>query len=318
MKKHAAGKTLFTREALRAYGSRVKLFPGVEEWFDRVNGYGKAVGVQVEHYIISSGLKEMIEGTAIAGKFKKIYASSFLFDENGVGIWPAMDVNYTNKTQFLFRIEKGVLDVNDQRINDHFPSDRLRVPFRNMIYIGDSDTDIPCMKLVDSHGGYSIGIFNKDTNDKTKVYKMMRDERIKYFVPSDYSEGAELDVLVKNIIERTAKNEVLEREYYACLNEVNEKESEKENEKEKEGRKKTELILSLEASRSFAQTHKVIGQMAKIEDWTEDEIKTIARISLSNTQVRYVIKDKDVKHFLGRIIEGMHTKTIEDLREQMK
>lgn len=314
MKKHSEGKTPFTREALRAYGSRVKLFPGVEKWFDRVRDYGNDVGVEVEHYIISSGLKEMIEGTAIARQFKKIYASSFLFDENGVGIWPAMVVNYTNKTQFLFRIEKGVLDVNDQRVNDHFAPDQLRVPFRNMIYIGDSETDIPCMKLVNSHGGYSIGIYNKETNDKTKVYKMMRDERIRYFVPSDYSEGAELDVLVKNIIERTAKNEILESKYYSCLNEVNEK----ENEKEKEGRKKTELILALEASRSFAQTHKVIGQMAEIEDWTADEIDSIVGISLTNTQVRYVITDKDVKDFLGRLIEGKHSKTIDDLRNKME
>lgn len=166
----------------------------------------------VEHYIISSGLKEMIEGTSIAkkGAFKKIYATSFYCDKNGVAVWPAQVVNYTNKTQFLFRITKGVLDVNDSKVNDFFSESDLRVPFRNMIYLGDSDTDIPCMKLVKTRGGYSIGVFNPETNDKTKVYKMTRDNRIDYFVPADYSENTELDTLIKTIIDKTFFNELLE------------------------------------------------------------------------------------------------------------
>lgn len=162
----------------------------------------------------------MIEGTKIGQKFDQIFASSFLFDNQEIAIWPAQVVNYTNKTQFQFRVEKGLPDVTDQRMNDHFSPDQLHVPFRNMIYIGDSDTDVPCMKLVNSHGGYSIGVYNTQSNDKSKVYQMMRDERIKYFVPADYNQGQELDYLVKNIIERTAKNEQLERKYYACQNEV--------------------------------------------------------------------------------------------------
>nr|WP_281164291.1 HAD family hydrolase [Liquorilactobacillus sicerae] len=196
MKKKSVGKTLFTRQALMKYGSQVKLFPGVEAWFDRIQDYGDKVGVNVEHYIISSGLKEMIEGSKVGGKFKKIFASSFLFDQNDVAIWPAQAVNYTNKTQFLFRIEKGLLDMNDQRVNDHFSPAQLKVPFRNMIYIGDSDTDVPCMKLVNSRGGYSIGVYDAKSNDKSKVYKMMRDERIKYFAPADYTPNQTLDCLV--------------------------------------------------------------------------------------------------------------------------
>ena len=123
----------------------------------------------------------MIEGTQIAknGAFEKIYASSFYLNEKGVAKWPAQVVNYTNKTQFLFRIEKGVLDVNDPCVNDYFAPEDIRVPFRNMVYIGDSDTDIPCMKLVNTYGGHSIGVYNPDTIDKKKVYKMMNDNRIK-------------------------------------------------------------------------------------------------------------------------------------------
>ena len=212
MKTESAGKVLFTKTELAKFGSEVKLFPGVEGWFERIRKYGEEKGVIVEHYIISSGLKEMIEGTSIAknGAFKKIYATSFYCDENGVAVWPAQVVNYTNKTQFLFRITKGVLDVNDSAVNEFFPESDLRVPFRNMIYLGDSDTDIPCMKLVKMRGGYSIGVFNPKTKDRTKVHKMTRDSRIDYFVPADYSEGTELDNLIKTIIDKTVFNEKLE------------------------------------------------------------------------------------------------------------
>ena len=203
MVRKAHGHIVLTKKTLEEYGSKVTLFPGVEEWFRRIKDYGSKHNVIVEHYIISSGLKEMIEGTSAAksGSFEKIYAISFMYDDDDVPIWPAQVINYTNKTQFLFRIEKGVLDINDSGVNDYFPDEDIRVPFRNMVYIGDSDTDIPCMKLVNSYGGHSIGVFNNDTLDKTKVFKMFRDNRIKFFAPADYTEGSELDILVKAIID---------------------------------------------------------------------------------------------------------------------
>ncbi len=135
MSARSRGNVLFTRNTLHEQGGKVKLFPGVDTWFDRINEYGRNKGVSVEHYIISSGLKEMIEGTEVAEKFTKIYASSFYFDDAGVAVWPTQVVNYTNKTQFLFRIEKGVLDINDQGVNSFFQPNQYRVPFRNMIYI---------------------------------------------------------------------------------------------------------------------------------------------------------------------------------------
>ena len=161
----------------------------------------------------------MIEGTAVAEKFKKIYASAFYYDSNGVAKWPAQAVNYTNKTQFLFRIQKGVLGINDAGVNEFINPEEIRVPFRNIVYIGDSATDIPCMRLVNTNGGHSIGVYN---GDKSKVQKMLRDGRIRYYAPADYREGEQLDTLVKAIIHRTATNEVLENAHVECKNDQNE------------------------------------------------------------------------------------------------
>lgn len=221
MVQESEGKLLFTRQSLAEYGAGVKLFDGVETWFERIRAFGARHGVIVEHYIISSGLKEMIEGTVMAknGAFERIYASSFYYNPRGVAIWPAQVINYTSKTQFLFRIEKGTLDVNDPAVNDYFPPEALRVPFRNMVYIGDSDTDIPCMKLVNSYGGHSIGVYDPVTQAREKVIKMLRDRRIKYFAPADYTEGSELDELVKAIICKTAAYEALEDKHVANLRE---------------------------------------------------------------------------------------------------
>ena len=300
MKEESDGKILFTRQKLEEYGSRVKLFPGVEEWFERIRAYGKKQNVMVEHYIISSGLKEMIEGTSVAkaGAFEKIYASSFYYNEKGVAVWPAQVVNYTGKTQFLFRIEKGVLDVNDPGVNESFPPEKLRVPFRNMVYIGDSDTDIPCMKLVSANGGYSIGVYNAETLEKGKVYKMMRDKRIRYFAPADYTEGSELDILVKKIIDRTAANEALESAHYAYENE--QREADKKNSEEE--REKANYIMYLESSDSFARTHAVVEELKCCDNWSDEDKKTLFEIALSNSQVRYILTDRDVRAFYKRLL----------------
>ncbi|MCI8332310.1 MAG: haloacid dehalogenase-like hydrolase [Clostridiales bacterium] len=235
MVKEAEGNFVLNEKALNDYGAKVNLFPGVSSWFERIREYGDRQGVIVEHYIISSGLKEMIEGTKVAkeGAFEKIFASSFYYNERGVAVWPAQVINHTNKTQFLFRIEKGILDINDFSVNDYFAPEDVRVPFRNMVYIGDSDTDVPCMRLVNSYGGHSIGVYDAESKDKSKVYKMMRDGRIKYYVPADYSEGTELDLLLKAIIDRTAANEILENKYYACKKQTREFDNQGNREEQK-------------------------------------------------------------------------------------
>ena len=233
MVREAEGHFVFSRAALMDYGAKVALFPGVNEWFSRLRRFGEQHGVIVEHYIISSGLKEMIEGTepAQSGAFKKIYASSFCYNDRGIAIWPAQVVNFTNKTQFLFRIEKGILDVNDPGVNEYFPPEQLRVPFRNMIYIGDSDTDIPCMKLVNTYGGFSVGVYNPDNGSREKVYRMMRENRIRYFAPADYREGSRLDILIKDIVLCAAAREKVENAHAEAARETKEARTE-ENEKQ--------------------------------------------------------------------------------------
>ena len=312
----AEGRVLFTKDALLQYGAQVSLFPGVKEWFRRIREYGEDHGVIVEHYIISSGLKEMIEGTVIANEFEKIYASTFFYNEKGVPKWPAQVVNYTNKTQFLFRIEKGVLDINDQGVNEAFAPEDIRVPFRNMIYIGDSDTDIPCMKLVNINGGHSIGVYNTNTLDKTKVYKMMREGRIRYYAPADYSEDTELDDLVKAIIDRTAANEKLEEIHFRCKREN----IEADQQNSQEEQEKTDLLIALENSRSFARTHEIIGKLGRYNTWSQDEIELLCRIAVNNSQVRYIIQDSDVKLFYVRLLKQTRRfnedmKTVKDLIE---
>lgn len=311
MASKSRGKVLFTKETLRKDGSKVQLFPGVRTWFDRINEYGESKGVSVEHYIISSGLKEMIEGTEVSDKFKKIYASSFYFDNDGVAVWPAQVVNYTNKTQFLFRIEKGVLDINDQGVNSYFEPNQYRVPFRNMIYIGDSDTDIPCMKLVNINGGHSIGVYNSDTKDKSKVFRMLDENRIKYFAPADYEEGSTLEQLVKKIIDRTISNEVLEEFYFDCVSEkMNETRGQSEEELKKE-----ELIDRLEDSASFANTHTVIEQLSVIKEWSNSQKNKLKKIALDNTQVTYILRDSDVREFYSMICKDDNDEDSRTIKE---
>lgn len=312
MTKESRGRHIFKKDVLSGYGADVKLYPGVHDWFDRVNAYGQEKGIKVEHYIISSGLKEMIEGTEIAKYFKKIYASSFYYDECGVAVWPAQCINYTNKTQFLFRIKKGALEINDTKVNDFLSEDQCRVPFRNMVYIGDSDTDVPCMKLVSINGGYSIGVHGKES--KNKVFKMIKENRIKYFTEADYREGSELEKLIKYIIDRTAANEVLERKNVECVKEMMD---DRQNKDEKSIRKE-DLIDQLRESPSFAKTHELIQQMSTFGDWDTIQMERILDIGYSNSQVKYILKDTDIKQFYNMIclkVDSALSKEIKKLIE---
>ena len=195
------GKPL-RRSELVEMGRSVEFFDGVEDWFERINAFGSECGVVVEHYIISSGMKEIIEGTSIKDCFTSIFACEFLYDENGAPVWPKTDVNYTNKTQFVYRINKGVLDVeNDLDLNRSMPDDSKRVPFCNMIYIGDGLSDVPCMKMMKAYGGYSIAVYQKRDS---KVEALLSRDRVDFIYPADYSEGTGLDLTVKNIIKKMA------------------------------------------------------------------------------------------------------------------
>jgi 2-hydroxy-3-keto-5-methylthiopentenyl-1-phosphate phosphatase len=193
------------REAFVESGKKIALFEGVKEWFGRINAYAASRGIVAEHYINSSGIREMIEGTAIAGEFRQIFAGSFLYDVNGVAIWPAVSVNYTNKTQFMFKINKGIREVYDsRRINRYVPEEERPVPFRHMIYFGDGTTDIPCMKLVREKGGHSIAVYNPAEWEERRgdMQALLDDDRVGYVCGADYREGRELDVLVRRILDK--------------------------------------------------------------------------------------------------------------------
>jgi len=175
----------------------------VEDWFRRINEYGDSQGVQVEHYIISSGLKEIIEGCPISAEFKEIYASEFYYDEEGKPAWPKLAVNFTAKTQFVYRINKGVLDVSDDKtLNDSMPDDSKRVPFTNMIYFGDGLSDVPCMKMMRAYGGQAVAVY-QDSN-RMGVEELLAKGRVDFIFKADYSEGSALDLTVKNIIRKMA------------------------------------------------------------------------------------------------------------------
>ncbi|MDR0728897.1 MAG: haloacid dehalogenase-like hydrolase [Prevotellaceae bacterium] len=191
------------RETFRHFGRQVALFNGVREWFALMNDYGRSKGVVIEHYINSSGLKEMIEGTPIAQEFKKIYACSFYY-ENGEAVFPAVAVDFTTKTQFLFKINKGIDSVSDNKVvNRYTPQDERPIPFARMIYFGDGETDIPCMKLVKQQGGYSIAVYEPH-NDKKKIRarQLIAEDRVNFVCPADYTRESEIYRVVTTIISK--------------------------------------------------------------------------------------------------------------------
>ena len=201
------------REAFQESGRRVTLYKGVREWFERINAYGAARGIRILHYINSSGMKEIIEGTEIAHEFRKIYACSFLYDVDGIAYWPAVAVNYTNKTQFIFKINKGVESVFDSKlVNRYIPENERPIPFKHMIYVGDGTTDIPCMRLVKNSGGHSIAVYNPDQKGaRREMASLIHDNRVSHVCPADYSEGSDMDVLVKTIIDKIDLDDKLEK-----------------------------------------------------------------------------------------------------------
>ena len=197
-------KVRVSRETFKKSGEEVEFFDGVLTWFDRINRYAEEVGVRVEHYIVSSGIKEIIEGTPIAKEFKKIYACEFMYDYNGVIQWPKYAVNYTAKTQFLFRINKGVLTIDSSsanKLNKFTPENERRIPFRNMIYVGDGLTDVPCMKLVKANGGQSIAVYDPEKGNEG-AKSLLAANRVNFVVPAEYGPGSDIETIVKAIIKK--------------------------------------------------------------------------------------------------------------------
>ena len=205
-----------TEDYLRSCGENVELFNGVATWFDRINAFGKSLGVNIEHYIISSGTYEIIQGTPIAKYFKKVFACRYVYDEHGEAVWPAHAINYTLKTQYIYRISKGVLDLtDDEGVNREQDESLRRIAYQNMIYLGDGMTDIPCMKMVKERGGKSIAVYPEGTGYTIKP--LVDDDRINYVCAADYSENSTLERIVKLMIENMAITEKLKKEERAQL-----------------------------------------------------------------------------------------------------
>lgn len=197
-----------TRETLRECGKDIKFFPGVKTWFDRINEYGKQKGITIEHYLVSSGTKEIVEGCSIYDNFKEAYGCEFYYDEKGHPVWPKYAINYTQKTQFFFRVAKGATDItNDDKVNEK--SKTLRIPYRNIIYMGDGMTDIPAMTLVKHNGGRSIALYPE--KDKDKVKKIYEEGRCSFICRADYSAGSKLEKVIKLIIDSIAISEEIDK-----------------------------------------------------------------------------------------------------------
>lgn len=200
-----------TRDVLIQHGRKTPLFAGVDSWFDRTNAYANDAGLSLEHYVISSGIAEMIEGCSIYNAFRRVYASRFIYNDQGVAIWPGVAVNYTTKTQFLFRINKGIPNTYDNvAINKWMPLDDRPVPFTRMIFIGDGETDIPAMKMVRHQGGHSIAVFDPKKWERNelqgRIHGLIAEDRVHFVAPGDYREHQQLEVTVKGILGRYARS----------------------------------------------------------------------------------------------------------------
>ena len=206
------------RENFQSFGKDIALFPGVREWFSLINAYGRSRGVRIEHYINSSGLKEIIEGSPVAKEFKHIFAGSFLYDENGEAEWPGIAVDYTAKTQFLFKISKGIFSSRDnKKVNSSVAEDKKRIPFSNMIYLGDGETDVPCMKIVGMFGGNSIAVYNPENDSKkSTAKKLLRQGRVKFITPAVYTKDGMAYKVVCAIIDKIKADFELEQIAGTC------------------------------------------------------------------------------------------------------
>ena len=208
---HKSGISL-RREKFHEFGKHIELYDGVLEWFGLINEYGEKHGVRVEHYINSSGLKEIIEGSPIAGEFKHIFAGSFIYNEDGEAEWPGVAVDYTAKTQFLFKINKGIFSAQDTKmVNSSIADDKKRIPFPHMIYMGDGETDVPCMKIVGMFGGHSIAVFNPIDEKKSKTAaKLHRQGRVGFVAPAVYTKDSRAYRIVTAIIDKIKADSELE------------------------------------------------------------------------------------------------------------
>lgn len=206
-----------TKKYLNDCGKNVKFFPGVEDWFKRIKEYGRTKNIKIEHYLCSSGNLEIIQGSSIYKEFKKAFGCEFLFDDKTKeAIWPKNVINYTQKTQYIFRISKGAYDLTDDDTVNKKTTNR-RILYKNMIYIGDGLTDIPSMVLLNQQGGSSIAVSRGLSNQV--ITTLLKDKRCNYICPPDYRENKPIDRVVKKLIDRASINAELNKIDYKNINE---------------------------------------------------------------------------------------------------
>ena len=199
-----------TRENFHYCGTLVKYYEGVETWFERINQYGKQLGLQIEHYIISSGYEEILEGASIYKYCKDVFGCSYAFGEDSTPVWPARVINYSTKVQYLSKINKGLGKLDDKLVNEYMEDSKRRIPFHRIVYFGDGMTDIPSMKLVKTRGGNAIAVYKPKSSQREKAIKLLKDKRVNFALPADYREGTSLDIVVKTILDKIATERNLE------------------------------------------------------------------------------------------------------------
>jgi len=206
-----------TAAKLRELAKNINYFPGVEAYFKRINDYIKkqfGSGIEVRHYVISAGLKEIISGASIAEYFYKVFASEYYYDEYGAATFPNVLVNDTVKTQFIFRINKGKENLNEN-INLHMPTDVRPIPFQNILYIGDGLTDVPCMTVIRKNGGHAIAVYKPYSSQGKQICReLMKAERVNFIAQADYKSGSELDRLIKLLLGGIVEGIRYERESF--------------------------------------------------------------------------------------------------------
>lgn len=201
-----------TNERLMELGAGLNFFPGLPELFDALPAAvlgpeHEMAGIKVEHYIISSGLKALLDGSKLAPHVKAIFGCEFSEEADGRIGFPKRVISHTTKTQFLFRINKGML-AYDQDVNDHMPHEQRPIPFENMIYVGDGPTDVPCFTVMNRNGGHAVAVYNpedKSGRSFRKCYQLSSHAaRVKHIAPADYCEGSHLWLLLSEMTREIA------------------------------------------------------------------------------------------------------------------